>query len=162
MSRQDRRTKRASIGLESLEGRAVLSTLGAMTAPVKGALASRISDLDLQGSGHGSPSTVLGGPDVGTTVFLNGTGVVTGLGSVKIGGALHGTGFIAKSHVDGSLTLSNHKGSLTLQLQARSPVGSRRQRPVCTILPQRAARAPTRGTSPGAPSRWSWVPTLST
>jgi hypothetical protein len=118
MTRQDRRTKRASIGVESLEGRMVLSTSGALIAPLRGALTHGISYLDLQGSAHGTPSTVVGNPDVGTTVFLKGSGVVTGLGTVKIKGSLHGTGFIAKSHVEGSITLSNNKGSFTLQLQS--------------------------------------------
>ncbi len=123
MTRQDRRTKRASIGVESLEGRAVLSTVSAMVLPLKGALTDGISYLDLQGSAHGTPSTVVGNPDVGTTVKFQGLGVVSGLGSVKISGSLHGTGFIAKSHVEGSIMLSNGKGSFTLQLQSPSAGG---------------------------------------
>jgi hypothetical protein len=119
MSRQDRRAKRASIGAEVLEGRAVLST----ATPLKGALVHGISDLDLQGSAHGTPSTVVGNPDVGTTVKFQGSGVVSGLGSVKISGSLHGTGFFANSHVEGPITLSNAKGSFTLQLQSPSVGG---------------------------------------
>jgi hypothetical protein len=66
---------------------------------------------------------VVGNPDVGTTDFLKGSGVVSGLGSVKINGSLHGTGFIANGHVEGSITLSNGKGSFTLQLQSPSVGG---------------------------------------
>ncbi len=91
-----------------------------MVVPVSTALLHGLSDLDLQGSAHGSPSTVVGNPDVGTTVKLQGNGLIPGLGSVKVSGSLHGTGFIANSHVEGSLKLSNNKGSITLQLQ--SPV----------------------------------------
>jgi hypothetical protein len=119
MSRQDRRAKRASIGAEPLEGRTVLST----AAPLKGALVHGISYLDLQGSAHGTPSTVVGNPDVGTTVDFHGSGVVSGLGSVKISGSLHGTGFFANTHVEGSITLSNARGDITLQLQSPSVGG---------------------------------------
>jgi hypothetical protein len=108
--------RRASIGVESLEGRSVLSTVHAMVLPVSTALLHGLNYLDLQGSAHGSPSTVVGNPDVGTTVDLQGTGKIQGLGSVKVSGMLHGTGFIASSHVEGPLKLSNGKGSVTLQL----------------------------------------------
>jgi hypothetical protein len=117
MTRQDRRTKRASLGVESLEGRSMLSTAGARI-PVH-----LITDLDVQGSAHGSISQVVGDPDVGTTTMLHGAGQVQGLGSVKVAGSLHGTGFFASSHVEGPLTISTSKGSATLQLQGPTTGG---------------------------------------
>ncbi len=123
MNRRDRRTKRSSVGVEPLEGRMLLSTSGAMIVPLKGAPTYRISYLDLQGSAHGTPSTVVGNPDVGTTVDFRGSGVVTGLGALKINGSLNGTGFFANSHVEGRITLSNAKGSFILQLQSPSVGG---------------------------------------
>lgn len=124
MMSQDRRTKRASIGVEFLEGRVVLSTATTgMITPLGGALVHGISYLDLQGSAHGSLTKIVGNPDVGTTVKLQGSGVVSGLGSVHVRGMIHGTGFIANGHVQGSITLSNAKGSFTLQLQSPTSGG---------------------------------------
>ena len=123
MNRHDRRSKRASIGVDSLEGRTVLSTVHAMVLPVSTSLVHGVTYLYLQGSAHGSPSTVVGNPDVGTTVKLQGTGLIQGPGSVKVSGSLHGTGFIADSHVDGSIKLSNGKGSVTLQIQSPASGG---------------------------------------
>ncbi len=69
MNRETRRPVRSLIGLESLETRQVLSTVTptALVMPIKGALTSGISYIDLQGKGHGSTTTVKGLPDVGTT-----------------------------------------------------------------------------------------------
>ena len=148
MNHHDRRAKRASTGLESLEGRQVLSTMtdavvpvtlatdvatptstsgepiryatpvDVAVHPVKADLVRGISYLDLQGSAHGSPSTVVGNPDVGTTLNLQGKGQVLNLGPVKIAGSLHGTGFVASSQgIEGDLKLSSGKGSVTLHLQ---------------------------------------------
>jgi hypothetical protein len=111
MKRQDRRTRQSLLGMESLEGRAVPSTAGAHV-PGRG-----ISYLDVQGSAQGPISQVVGNPDVGTTTMLHGRGEVLGLGSVKVSGELHGTGFFASSHVEGPLTISTGTGSMTLQLQ---------------------------------------------
>jgi hypothetical protein len=120
-----RRTTRISIGLESLEGRRVFATAGSssMVATLKGALTSGISYLDLQGTAHGSTSTITGNPDVGTTVDFQGSGNVSGLGSVKMTGSLSGTGFFAKSHVQWTITLSNHRGTFSLQLQSPATGG---------------------------------------
>lgn len=115
--------RRASIGVESLEGRAVLSTVHAMVLPVSTARQHGLSYLDLEGSAQGSPSTVVGNPDVGTTVDLRGAAQIQGLGSVKVSGMLHGTGFIASSHVEGPLKLTDGKGSVTLQLQSPAKGG---------------------------------------
>jgi hypothetical protein len=120
VNRQDRREHRASIGFESLEGRSLLSTASGRVAPPK---AAGISSVDLQGSVQGAPSTVVGNPDVGTTVDFRGSGDVLGVGRAKLSGALHGTGFIASSHVEGAITLANANGSLTLQVQSPSKGG---------------------------------------
>ena len=86
--------------------------------PVATSLVRGVSYLYLQGSVHGTPTTVVGNPDVGTTVKLQGKGNLLNLGSVKVAGSLHGTGFIASSKgIEGSLKLSNGKGSVTLHLQ---------------------------------------------
>jgi hypothetical protein len=118
VNHRDRRAKRASIGVEALEGRTVLSTVSAMIVPNQGALVRGISYLYLQGTAHGTPSTVVGNPDVGTTLKLNGTSNLTVQGPMKLTGSLHGTGFIASGRVEGTITLSNGKGSFTLQLHS--------------------------------------------
>lgn len=125
MSNRIRRSRRAFIGLESLEGRRVLSTVSPspMLAIPKGMLTHGISYVDLQGIAHGSTTTIVGNPDVGTSVDFHGAGTVSGLGSMKISGSLSGTGFIAKSHVQGTITLTNHQGSFTLQLQSPATGG---------------------------------------
>jgi hypothetical protein len=147
MNRQDRRAKRSAMDIELLEGRRVLSTAtdavvpvtlatdvatptsaqgdpilyatsAETTVPTTASLVRGVSYLYLQGSAHGSTSTVVGNPDVGTTLKLQGKGQVHGLGSVKVSGSLHGTGFIAGSQgITGDLQLSNGKGSVTLHLQ---------------------------------------------
>ena len=106
------RLKRVTLGVTALEGRTVLSAAMGV-APVH-----VTKELNLQGSAHGLPSTIVGNPVVGTTVMLHGSGQVSPLGTVKVSGALHGTGFLASSHVEGTLTLSSPQGSLTLQVQS--------------------------------------------
>ncbi len=117
------RRNRAAIGVEALEGRAVLSTVHAMVLPVSGALIRGLSYMDLQGSAHGSPMTIVGNPEVGTTVKLQGAGRVSGLGPVKLSAMLHGTGFIASSRVEGPLTLSTARGRVILQLEGPASGG---------------------------------------
>jgi hypothetical protein len=107
MNRQDRRKTRTPIGLEGLEGRQVLSTV----API---------NLDLQGTVAGVPSSVVGNPDVGTTVDFRGLGNVLGVGAAKLTGSLNGTGFFATSRVEGTITLADSKGSLALRVQGPS------------------------------------------
>lgn len=123
MSLRDRRRTRASIGLESLEGRRVLSTASAAVAPIGASLVRGVTYLDLQGATHGTPSSVVGNPDVGTTVNFRGTGTLTGFGPAKLTGSLHGTGFIASSHVEGTITLAGSKGNVTLKVQSPSAGG---------------------------------------
>ena len=99
------------------DGRVYKATSGAAT-PVATSLVQGISYLYVQGSAHGTSTTVVGNPDVGTTLKLQGKGQIPNLGPVKISGSLHGTGFIASSQgIEGDLKLSNGKGTVTLHLQ---------------------------------------------
>ena len=115
--------RKASIGVESMEGRVVLSTVHAMVLPTRGALVRGISYLDLQGSAQGPANRVVGDPDVGTAVTVHGSGLFPGQGKMQVSGYFHGTGFIATGSLNGNLKLSNSKGSLTLQLHGPSARG---------------------------------------
>jgi hypothetical protein len=55
-------------------------------------------------------------PDVGMSYSLTGQGAVAGLGRVSVNGSVHSLGFMAEGEAGGTITLSNHRGSLTLQL----------------------------------------------
>jgi hypothetical protein len=123
MNRPGRRARRASIGVESMEGRVVLSTVHAMVLPTQGALVRGTSYLDLQGSAQGAANRVVGSPDVGTAVMVHGSGQFPGQGKMEVSGYFHGTGFIATGSLNGTLKLSNAKGSVTLQLQGPATPG---------------------------------------
>lgn len=123
MNRTERRVRRASIGVEAMEGRVVLSTVHAMVLPTQGSLVRGVRDLDLQGSAQGAANRVFGNPDVGTAVVVHGSGQFSGQGKMQVIGSFHGTGFLAIGNLDGTLRLSNGKGSVTLQL--RGPAAPR-------------------------------------
>jgi len=55
-------------------------------------------------------------PDVGTSYALSGQGQVQPLGLTNVTGDLNSLGFISQGHAGGTLTLSNSKGTLTLEL----------------------------------------------
>jgi len=55
-------------------------------------------------------------PDAGTSYDLSGQGQVQPLGPTNVTGGLHSLGFILQGHAGGTLTLSNSKGTLTLEL----------------------------------------------
>lgn len=55
-------------------------------------------------------------PDVGRRFDFQGSGWVGPLGQVHLKGSLTTPGFVANGHAGGLLTLSNAKGSVTLQL----------------------------------------------
>jgi hypothetical protein len=103
MNRPDRRKKKVAIGLEALESRKVPSA-----API---------NLDLVGTVEGTPSSVVGSPDVGTTVDFRGSGNIFGMGQAKVTGSLNGTGFFASSRVEGTLTLATSKGNVALHVE---------------------------------------------
>jgi hypothetical protein len=54
--------------------------------------------------------------DGGASYDLTGTGRFLGLDAVKVSGWVRGTGMIAQGHASGELTLTNGKGSVTLDL----------------------------------------------
>ncbi len=136
MNREVRKAQGPKPGVESLEGRAVLSTVSAaviappvsatadapVATPVESqqaiptALVRGASYLRIEGSARGTAQTLAHNPDVGNTVVLLGSGRVQGLGQVLITGKLHGTGNIAAGTIGGELTISDAKGNLTLKL----------------------------------------------
>jgi hypothetical protein len=123
MNHPVRRVRRASIGVESMEGRVVLSTVSAMVLPTQGSLVRGVNYLYLQGSAQGSTNRVVGNPDVGTAVMIHGLAQLSSQGKMQVSGYFHGTGFIANGGLTGTLKLSNGKGSVTLQLQGPSVPG---------------------------------------
>ena len=58
--------------------------------------------------------------------MVHGSGQFPGLGKMQVSGYFHGTGFIATGSLNGTLKLSNGKGSVTLQLQGPSAPGLHR------------------------------------
>ena len=115
MSRRDRRKTLAPIGLESLEGRRVLSTATGVAHPIVAELITLAPKLVIHGSVHGTVAHPAGIPDTGASANFKGAGKVHGLGSAKVTGTIHGTGFIGTGHVQGTMTLATGKGSVTLQ-----------------------------------------------
>jgi hypothetical protein len=124
-----RRPSRRVLQLERVEDRMVLSTLITAPAPVPATTAAvnpapagadilvkPLVFIDLNGSAHGRTRRVPTPPDVGPVLALEGTGTVSPLGSVHVSGTLHGTGFIKGGRAGGVITLSNARGSITLDL----------------------------------------------
>jgi len=117
----NRRSRAFRPGATSLETRVVLST------------ANVLSEVSLLAATTARPSTVTTGTlagkyiatgedlraaDAPYKVDLNGTGNIRGLGKVTMTGALNFGGMQVPNHPDisGTVTLSNDKGSLTIQL----------------------------------------------
>lgn len=119
MSKPDRRTRRAELAVEPLEGRVVLSTVHHMAAVNPAALINGVGYLFLNGTLHGKASTPTAPPipDIGSSLSIQGQGKLSPLGSVRFSGTLHGTGFVATGEATGSLTLTNKRGSVTLSLE---------------------------------------------
>jgi hypothetical protein len=117
MSLESRRGKRRALGVESLEGRVVLSTAQVTGAVVPAALVKGVSYLYLQGSGQGTFKHHEFLPaDIPSTDVFKGTARLGRLGAFKVSGSLTGTGFITNGNGTGTLTLSNSRGSVTLSL----------------------------------------------
>jgi hypothetical protein len=70
----------------------------------------------LHGSGIAVYTTSQQIPDTGTAYHLQGVGSFGAVGFVTITGDLHSVGFIMQGHATGTLTFSNAKGSVTLDL----------------------------------------------
>jgi hypothetical protein len=102
-----------------LEHKALLSAAGVATPQAATALVARPvarHHIALNGAVGGTWTIQPGIPDVGQTQTLKGSGAVQPLGAVTATGTLHATGFIAMGHAGGTITLSNDRGSVTLQL----------------------------------------------
>ena len=122
MIRRERPRTKAVVGLEALEGRKVLSSIivqpGFHVVPIGTTLTHCTSYLQIQGTLQGSAThPKLTNPDSSPSVKLAGSGTLHNLGHAKVAGTLYGTGFINNGHVNGTLTLSTGKGSLTLHLE---------------------------------------------
>jgi hypothetical protein len=74
------------------------------------------ADATLHGSGIALYTSRVQVPDTGTTYQLQGVGSFGGVGVVAITGELHGVGFILQGHATGTLTFTNARGSVTLDL----------------------------------------------
>jgi hypothetical protein len=72
--------------------------------------------LALQGTITGTWARAPGIPDVGGQQGLAGTGTLKTLGTVAAMGTIHTPGFIRAGHATGTLTLTNARGTVTLQL----------------------------------------------
>jgi hypothetical protein len=116
MNHRNRRTRRSQPGLESLEGRAVLSTVLPGVTVHPAAVVQGTEYLFLNGKAQGTTRSVPTNPDGGATLALEGSGRITPLGQVRVSGTLHGTGFIQQGQAGGTLRLTNARGSVTLSL----------------------------------------------
>ena len=126
MNPRERRGTVARVGVESLEGRVVLSTAGTsmIASPTGTAPGQGPAYLDIQGSGHGSVLSTRHNPDTGTAEVLLGSATVKGEGPVLITGTVQGTGNIARGQAGGSITISDARGDLTLKLTGPTTAGS--------------------------------------
>ncbi len=102
--------------LECCESRALLSG-GLVPAPVSAATDGIIIKLiKLDATFRGHYHSHVGIPDTGAVFDLRGSGHVQGFGHAFVTGNIHGIGFIADGHAEGTLFLSGVKGTLTLTL----------------------------------------------
>ena len=113
-----RRRKEARPVLESMESKFLLSVQGVAATAMVAAM-----PLALRGSAHGQFSEASSNPDTGHTFTLSGLGKAGMLGKVQFSGHFGTPGFIATGHAGGTLTLSNPKGSVTLDLQGPTRPG---------------------------------------
>jgi hypothetical protein len=106
--------------VEALEERTVLSA-GLRLAPVAPSPVAHSGHhnrqvLALDGSVSGTWQKRFTLPDTGGDQALTGGGKVAPLGQVRMRGELHTPGFIAQGQTVGTITLTNAKGSVTVQL----------------------------------------------
>lgn len=71
----------------------------------------------LRGTVQSSYTTQAPFPDSGTTLALAGFGRVQPLGVVQVTGEIHTVGFVRRGRATGTLTLSNNRGTVTLDLE---------------------------------------------
>lgn len=117
-------TRVASLRVEELETRDVPSC--AASLPVSGdpPTLPAAQQSPLAGTDHAFgtirgtyAAPLMGGVDAGIVFALQGGGQVHFLGAVHLTGTLQGTGNIAAGRAGGEITLSDRRGSLTLQLE---------------------------------------------
>ena len=104
--------------LETLDARALPSAvLTAPTDPVPVVIAAPPASHPLHGVGQGEyTDPAFGHVDAGISHSLHGTVALQGLGTFDMTGWVNGTGMILGGRAMGQLTLTNAKGSLTLEL----------------------------------------------
>jgi hypothetical protein len=129
MNHRNRRTRRVQLGLEPLEGRAVLSAMHPGAAIHSAALVQGTQYLFLNGTIHGTTRNVPANPDTGATLALEGSGRLSALGQVHLSGTLHGTGFIQQGQAGGTIRLTNARGSVTLSLVGPTQAGASAPQP---------------------------------
>jgi hypothetical protein len=118
-----KRTRRSPPGVESLEGRTLLSAVGAPLAHEPALIANPASGrrLVLDGTLQGTWSNVLANPDLGGSQTLRGDGSARPLGPVQATGTLRTPGFVASGRTTGCLILTTARGSVTLRLVGTMP-----------------------------------------
>jgi hypothetical protein len=117
------RRKQSGPWVEPLEGRALLSTASLQAAVVPASLVRGFSYLYVNGAAHGTVGVVPTIPDAGTGVKLHGSAKLSGIGKASLSGTLSGTGFIMQGNASGTITLTNHQGSVILRLTGPSQRG---------------------------------------
>jgi hypothetical protein len=106
--------------VEELESRAVPSTVPFLATGVSGMLGAHTQGnaaAVLSGMLTGTYTPAPGNPDAGLQFKIHGSGNMSVLGHVSVTGTLHATGFTLEGHAGGTLVLTTHSGSLTLQLE---------------------------------------------
>jgi len=113
-------SRRPPLELEPLDARVLPSVTphAVPLPPVAAALAPAPSAAVhiLDGHGHGTYTSDLAIPDVGTTYHFTGTADLAGMGRVTVSGSVTSVGFIQSGRAHGFLTFSNAKGSVTLEI----------------------------------------------
>jgi hypothetical protein len=102
---------RTNLKLEALGSRDLPSA--GMATPAPAILHQHYA---LAGHGSGSYTRNLNMPDAGSKYQLTGTAQLADLGQVSVSGKVGGTGFTQHGHAYGTLTFTNAKGSVTLEL----------------------------------------------
>jgi hypothetical protein len=95
----------------------------AFVAPFAQAHHATSQDQNLHGNGVAVYTSSMQIPDTGTSYNLRGVGSFGAVGVATITGELHSVGFIMQGHATGTLTLTNARGSVTLELTGPTQPG---------------------------------------
>jgi hypothetical protein len=117
------RRKQSSLRVEPLEGRALLSAAPLQASVAPASLVRGFSYLFVNGTAHGTVDAVPTIADAGTGVKLHGSANLSGIGKASLSGTLSGTGFIMQGNASGTITLTNHQGSVIFRLTGPSQRG---------------------------------------